>query len=135
MRRTPRLAVLPPDGCGVVRIGRVYDGRSDDDGRRVLIDRLWPRGLAKEKADVDDWCREVAPSTELRKWFGHDPERFTEFGRRYRAELKGGPQAAALADLRDQVERAAEVTLLTAARDPEVSHAAVLAALLGRRRS
>ena len=115
----------------VVRIGRVYDGRTAHDGRRVLIDRLWPRGLTKAEADVDQWSREVAPSTELRKWFGHQPERFAEFGRRYPAELHSGPQAAALEDLRREVEKYGEVILLTAAKDPSTSHAAVLADLLG----
>ncbi|MGZ4694395.1 MAG: DUF488 domain-containing protein, partial [Acidimicrobiales bacterium] len=70
-----------------VRVGRVYDERTRADGLRVLVDRLWPRGLTKATADLDDWCREVAPSTALRRWYAHDPERFDEFGRRYRAEM------------------------------------------------
>ena len=70
-----------------VQIRRVYDPPQPDDGRRVLVDRLWPRGLSKERARLDDWCREIAPSTELRKWYDHDPDRYVEFARRYRAEL------------------------------------------------
>src|SRR5437867_304815 len=74
---------------------RVYDPPSKDDGYRVLVDRLWPRGLTKSKAHVDVWLKEVAPSTELRKWFGHEPEKWPEFQKRYRAEMKAQPQAMA----------------------------------------
>src|ERR1700761_9116634 len=74
-----------------VRIKRVYEPRSEQDGKRILVDRLWPRGLSKEKAAVDLWLKDVAPSTELRKWFAHDPARWTEFRRRYEEELKQTP--------------------------------------------
>ncbi|MGZ4521264.1 MAG: DUF488 domain-containing protein, partial [Mycobacteriaceae bacterium] len=70
-----------------VNVRRAYDEPGAGDGARVLVDRIWPRGLSKERADFDEWCRTVAPSTELRKWYAHDPERFEEFGRRYRTEL------------------------------------------------
>ena len=70
-----------------VRVRRVYDEPAGDDGARVLVDRLWPRGLTKARADLTEWCKEVAPSTELRRWYGHDPAKFNEFARRYRAEL------------------------------------------------
>lgn len=112
-----------------VRIRRVREERGDDDGTRVLVDRLWPRGLAKADADHDEWCRDVAPSAELRRWFGHDPDRFSEFARRYRAELDTEPASSALEHLRT-VAAAGPLTLLTATRDPEVSHARVLADVL-----
>jgi uncharacterized protein YeaO (DUF488 family) len=71
-----------------VRYRRVYDDASPEDGRRILVDRIWPRGVRKEDARLDDWLRDVAPSTELRRWYGHDPERYEEFRRRYLAELR-----------------------------------------------
>ncbi|MGH3783939.1 MAG: DUF488 domain-containing protein [Pseudonocardiaceae bacterium] len=72
-----------------VQVDRVYDEGTPEDGARVLADRIWPRGLTKNQADLDEWCKQVAPSTALRKWYGHDPDRFEEFGRQYRAELDG----------------------------------------------
>jgi uncharacterized protein YeaO (DUF488 family) len=110
-----------------VRVARVYDDPSDEDGTRVLVDRLWPRGLRKELAHLDSWCRSVSPSTELRVWYGHDPERFEEFTDRYRAELAGPDRQAALRSL---AELAGTVTLLTATAALEISHAAVLADVL-----
>lgn len=112
-----------------IRIGRVYDPRVRGDGNRVLVDRIWPRGLSKVKADLDEWCKVVAPSTALRKWYHHDPRRFAEFDRRYRAELDGPEQAEALAHLRKLAQRR-NLTLLTATKEPEISEAAVLADLL-----
>jgi uncharacterized protein YeaO (DUF488 family) len=112
-----------------VRVGRVYDPRVRGDGNRVLVDRIWPRGLSKVKADLDEWCKAVAPSTELRKWYHHDPSRFEEFARRYRAELSGPEQAEALAHLR-KLAGSRNLTLLTATKDPEISEAAALADLL-----
>ena len=113
-----------------VRVRRIYDPPENDDGTRVLVDRLWPRGLAKTKAGLAEWCKEVAPSTELRKWYGHDPARTEEFGRRYRAELQEPERAAALQHLRDLAARQ-PLTLLTATKDPGISEAAVLADLIG----
>ena len=113
-----------------VQIRRVYDPPQPDDGRRVLVDRLWPRGLSKERARLDDWCREIAPSTELRKWYGHDPDRYAEFTRRYHAELGDPERAAALAHLRELAGRG-RLTLLTATKRSDISEAAVLADLLG----
>ena len=107
-------------------IKRIYDPADPADGTRVLVDRLWPRGMKKENAHLDAWIKEVAPSPELRTWFGHDPERFDEFSARYRAELQGN---AALAELR-KLGRDKPVTLLYAARDPQVNHALVLQAVL-----
>jgi uncharacterized protein YeaO (DUF488 family) len=114
-----------------VRVRRVYDEPASDDGTRVLVDRIWPRGLAKTKADLAEWCKQVAPSNELRKWYGHDPARSEEFVRRYRAELREPERAAALQHLQRLAERR-PLTLLTAARDPQISQAAVLADLLRR---
>lgn len=110
-----------------LRLARVYDTPGDDDGYRVLVDRVWPRGVRKEDARVDLWLKEAGPSTELRKWFGHDPERFEEFARRYGAELEGSP---ALAELREIVATHPVVTLLYGAKDTEHNQAVVLADVL-----
>jgi uncharacterized protein YeaO (DUF488 family) len=112
-----------------VRVRRVYDAPEPADGTRVLVDRLWPRGLAKAKADIDEWCKDIAPSTELRKWYAHDPARFDEFSRRYQTELKEPEPAEALAHLRT-LAKGRPLTLLTATREPEISEAAVLAEMV-----
>ena len=114
-----------------VRVRRIYDDAAPEDGKRVLVDRVWPRGVRKEDARLDEWAKDVAPSSELRTWYGHDPEKFGEFRRRYTAELEEPPPRDALDRLR---ELAAEgpVTLLTATRDIGRSQAAVLAQLLQR---
>jgi uncharacterized protein YeaO (DUF488 family) len=112
-----------------VRVRRVYDEPTDEDGTRVLVDRVWPRGLSKDKAHVDEWCKQVAPSTELRKWYAHDPGRFAEFTRRYRAELEDPERAEALTRLR-KLARDRTLTLVTATRAIEISQAAVLADVL-----
>lgn len=112
-----------------VRVRRVYDAPEPADGTRVLVDRLWPRGLAKARADIDEWCKDIAPSTELRKWYAHDPARFDEFSRRYQAELKGPQPAEALAHLR-ALAKGKPLTLLTATKEPQISEAAVLAGLV-----
>jgi uncharacterized protein YeaO (DUF488 family) len=114
---------------GTVRVRRVYEEPEPGDGTRVLVDRIWPRGLTKAKAALDEWYKDVAPSDELRKWYGHDPDRFEEFGRRYRLELHDPRRAEALAHLR-ALARDRPLTLLTATRQPEISEAAVLAGLL-----
>jgi uncharacterized protein YeaO (DUF488 family) len=113
-----------------VRTKRVYAEPSPEDGKRILVDRLWPRGLTKEKARVDLWLKDVAPSNELRKWFGHDPEKWTEFKTRYREELKSNPEPLAL--LRREAAQG-PFTLLYGARDEEHNEAIVLAALLDKR--
>ena len=110
-------------------IKRVYLPAAAGDGRRILVDRLWPRGLRKSEAEIDDWMKQVAPSPELRKWFGHDPGRWEEFQRRYRAEIASNPAIAELA----AIAAAQPVTLLYAAHDEEHNHARVLAAYLGER--
>lgn len=105
------------------QLKRIYDEPSTDDGYRVLVDRLWPRGVSKEAAKLDEWNKEVAPSPELRTWFNHDPERFQEFRKRYEAELAGRE-----AFLRPLIEKASDsrVTLLYAAKDRMHNHAVVL---------
>ena len=108
-----------------VRARRVYEAPDAADGRRVLVDRLWPRGLAKAAAHLDEWLKAIAPSDELRRWYGHDPVKFEEFRRRYGEELRDPEHAEALAHLRDQAA-AGPVTLLTATRDLEHSEAADL---------
>ena len=116
-------------GRGKVQVRRVYEAPTASDGTRVLVDRLWPRGLAKADAALDEWCKQVAPSTELRTWYAHDPDRFEEFGRRYRSELDDPEWAEALAHLRELAEERT-LTLLTATRQPELSEAQVLSRLL-----
>jgi uncharacterized protein YeaO (DUF488 family) len=112
-----------------IRARRVYDEPTAEDGLRVLVDRLWPRGLNKAAAQVDEWCRQVAPSAQLRKWYGHDPERFAEFRHRYLAELEDPERAAALQQLRE-LAQGQTVTLLTATKNVEISQAAVLVELI-----
>ncbi len=112
-----------------IRVRRVYDAPSPGDGARVLVDRVWPRGLRKDAARLDDWAKDVAPSTDLRKWYAHDPAKFDEFRRRYQAELTEPGPAQALERLRTQAA-AGPVTLLTATKDLDISQAVVLAALL-----
>jgi uncharacterized protein YeaO (DUF488 family) len=112
-----------------VRVRRVYDEPEPDDGTRVLVDRVWPRGLTRDKARLDQWSKQVAPSTQLRKWYSHDPERFEEFDRRYREELNDAEHAPALEHLRE-LARSGTLTLLTATRHAEISQARVLADLI-----
>lgn len=115
--------------AGLVQVRRVYEPPERGDGSRVLVDRLWPRGISKEKAALEEWCRQVAPSTELRKWYGHDPTRFHEFRRRYRAELRRGEAAQAVEHL-SQIARRRTLTLLTATKDLDISGATVLAEVI-----
>ena len=112
-----------------VRLKRAYDPASASDGYRVLIDRLWPRGITREHARLDEWARDLAPSAELRSWFGHDPSRFAEFSRRYNAELVA--QKDKLRELRKRA-RNGRLTLVYGARDTEHNDAVVLAAILRR---
>jgi uncharacterized protein YeaO (DUF488 family) len=109
-----------------VRIKRAYEPPARGDGVRILVDRLWPRGLRKDDAHFDQWRKDVSPSTELRKYYGHRPERFAEFAKRYGAELRRRDAAAAVHEIAELTRRR-PVTLLTAARDLEHSEAAVLA--------
>jgi uncharacterized protein YeaO (DUF488 family) len=111
---------------GRIRVARVYDEISRDEGQRVLVDRIWPRGVRKDDPRVGTWCKEVAPSKDLREWYQHRPELFSEFASRYEAELR---DSAALQELR-KLARTGPVTLVTATRDLDISQAAVLAKLL-----
>lgn len=112
-----------------IRVRRIYEQPSPQDGTRVLVDRIWPRGLTKARAELGEWCKQVAPSTPLRKWYDHDPARFEEFRRRYRAELQEPERAAALQHLR-ALANDRPLTLLTATKHPDISEAMVLADLL-----
>jgi uncharacterized protein YeaO (DUF488 family) len=110
-----------------IKIKRIYDPAAEDDGRRILVDRLWPRGIKKDDAAIDEWLKDIAPSNELRKWFSHDPSKWTEFKERYIEELK---------QKRDMVERLrmdadkGGITLVFAAKDTEHNNAAVLMELI-----
>lgn len=112
-----------------VRVRRIYDPPAAEDGIRVLVDRRWPRGVSKARADLDEWCTAVAPSDSLRRWYGHLPERFDEFEARYRAELQEPDRASALRHLKVMAAHD-RLTLLTATKHVEISQAAVLACLL-----
>ncbi|MEJ2552724.1 MAG: DUF488 domain-containing protein [Gammaproteobacteria bacterium] len=110
-----------------IRLKRVYDPPTPEDGYRVLVDRIWPRGLGKDRAKIDLWLKDIAPSTALRRWFNHDPEKWHEFERRYRRELAG------LSDLLDQVKgraKASRVTLLYAAKNTRYNNAVALKSFL-----
>jgi uncharacterized protein YeaO (DUF488 family) len=112
-----------------ITIKRIYEEPGPNDGMRVLVDRLWPRGIKKENAAIDLWLKEVAPSNELRKWFQHDPAKFAEFRQRYETELHSPEQQAALTKLHQLVEQG-PLTLLFAAKDSEHSNAWVLRDIL-----
>jgi uncharacterized protein YeaO (DUF488 family) len=110
-----------------VMLKRAYESPAQNDGYRVLVDRLWPRGLAKVKAKIDLWLKAVAPSTELRQWFGHDPEKWREFEKRYRAELKNNP---AWLELQSLARQKKDITLVYATKDQLHNEAVVLKKLL-----
>jgi uncharacterized protein YeaO (DUF488 family) len=114
-----------------VYIKRAYDPPAPEDGARILVDRLWPRGLKRDAAKLDLWLKEVAPTDELRRWFGHNPERWPEFKKRYRAEL--AKNKAAVKTLREQATGGKPLTLIYAAKDPLHNNAVVLKTLLDRR--
>ena len=120
----------PKRRAASIAIKRAYDKPSAKDGVRILIDRLWPRGLSKAKLKIDAWPRELTPSTDLRKWYGHEPARFAEFRRRYRAEL--AEHAKELDALRTMV-KGRSATLITATREVDLSHAAVMRGILRRK--
>jgi uncharacterized protein YeaO (DUF488 family) len=121
----------PKRRASMIAIKRAYDKPSPQDGVRILIDRLWPRGLTKAKLKIDVWPRALAPSTALRKWYGHEPNRFAEFRRRYHAEL--AEHADGLQALRATV-RGRAATLITATREVDLSHAVVLREMLQRKK-
>jgi uncharacterized protein YeaO (DUF488 family) len=112
-----------------IRVRRIYDHPDRDDGVRVLVDRVWPRGMRKADAKLDEWAKDLAPSTDLRTWYGHDPAKFSEFRRRYVTELDAPGPRQKLAAIQ-ALATGKPVTLLTASRDVDISQAAVLAELL-----
>ncbi|HEU4572464.1 MAG TPA: DUF488 family protein [Candidatus Limnocylindrales bacterium] len=112
-----------------VRIARAYDPPTPDDGVRVLVDRVWPRGLGRDELRIEEWARDVAPSTELRRWFGHDVERWPEFRRRYREELRE-PDRAAIVRRLAEIARDRTLTLVYSAKDREHNQAVVLAEVI-----
>lgn len=112
-----------------VKIGRIYDPIVPGEGARVLVDRLWPRGISKERADLALWAKTVAPSTELRKWYAHDPAKFAEFTQKYEEELQEPPASTELAVLQEMVTKE-PVLLLTASKALDISEAVVLQKLL-----
>ena len=113
----------------MITIKRAYEPPSRDDGTRILVDRLWPRGLKKEQAQIEKWMRELGPSNELRQFFGHDPQRWQEFRKRYRAELKRAEAKSMLAELR-QVARSGNLTLVYSAKDEAHNQAVVIREVL-----
>ena len=129
---------MPPAGTaptladmakGRVQVRRIYEDTEPNDGSRVLVDRVWPRGMSKDRADLTEWCKQVAPSTQLRKWYSHDPDKYEEFARRYRDELSEPERAEALEHLRELVSQG-DLTLLTASKRADISEATVLADVL-----
>jgi uncharacterized protein YeaO (DUF488 family) len=115
-----------------LKIKRVYEQPAKGDGKRILVDRLWPRGLTKEKASIDLWLKDIAPSTELRKWFGHDPDKWKEFKKRYYQELKNNKEPVAI--LNEELKTKV-VTLLYGAKDEQHNEALVLKEWLNRQHS
>lgn len=115
----------------MIRIKRIYEQLGDDDGYRILIDRLWPRGISKESAHIDLWLKQIAPSTELRKWFQHDPAKWKEFGERYRGELSREKEH--LLRIKELEKAHGNVTLLYAGKDEEHTHALVILDMLHKK--
>lgn len=120
-----------PEGAPDIRVKRIYDPPDAKDGARALVDGLWPRGVRKDEARLTLWLKDIAPSADLRRWFGHDPARFAEFARRYRAELAANKDAV---DRMENLMKSGRVTLLYAAHDEEHNNARVLADYLKRAR-
>ena len=108
-----------------IRVRRIYDDSEPSDGARVLVDRVWPRGVSKDHAHLDEWLKNVAPSNELRQWYGHDPDKYAEFARRYRDELNDDTRAEAFDQLKELADKGT-LTLLTASKRDDISQAAVL---------
>ncbi len=115
----------------MLKIKRAYNGKAPGDGRRIYVDRLWARGLSKAEAAIDEWLKELAPSDELRRWFGHEPAKFAEFRQRYVAELSAPEKTPLLKRIADTAEEG-DVTLVYSARDTEHNNAVVLAEVIGK---
>ncbi|MFA1821774.1 DUF488 domain-containing protein [Virgibacillus oceani] len=114
-----------------VQIKRIYEEKNNDDGIRVLVDRVWPRGMSKADAGLDEWIKEIGPSSNLRKWFNHDPEKFAEFKKKYKDELQSGEQKKALDQLKDIIKKhRKDVTLLFGSKEEKYNQAAVLKEIL-----
>lgn len=109
---------------------RIYEQGSSDDGLRILVDRIWPRGVSKEEANLDYWAKEIAPSPELRKWFGHDPDKYEAFAEKYKEELKSGKQLEELEHVKTMIRSNGKATLLYGAKDEMHNQAKVLKAVL-----
>ena len=114
----------------MIRIKRIYDKPDNKDGRRILVDRLWPRGIKKENARIDLWLKDIAPSNKLRKWFSHDPDKWNEFRKNYKEELKNKPEL--LKQLNEESGKG-DITLLFSAKDTEYNNAVVLKGVLARK--
>lgn len=113
-----------------IQIKRIYEDAAEGDGKRVLVDRLWPRGVSKEEAKLDEWMKDVAPSTDLREWYGHDPARYEEFAKKYRKELADSPEAQVAVQQLLAWQKDHVVTLLYGAKDTKENQAVVLAEYL-----
>lgn len=113
-----------------IKLKRAYDPAHESDGKRILVDRLWPRGVSKEKAQLDKWMKEVAPSTELRQWFNHDPDKFEDFEKKYRQELQTGEQKASYDRLKEIQKEHDRITLVFGAKEEEYNHPQVLKEML-----
>ena len=115
-----------------IHVKRAYEPAAKSDGYRVLVDRVWPRGVSKDEIRIDEWAKEIAPSTKLRQWFGHDPQRWTEFQKRYRDELRDPAQRQRLRDLLAGAKGSRAITLVYSAKDEEHNQAIVLCSVLER---
>ncbi|ASN03998.1 DUF488 domain-containing protein [Virgibacillus necropolis] len=114
-----------------VNLKRVYEDKVDSDGVRILVDRVWPRGMSKEDAKLDHWIKEIGPSSDLRKWFGHDPEKYEDFKQKYKKELQNGEQGEALKEIKDITKKHDKnVTLLYASKEEKYNQASVLKEIL-----
>src|SRR5699024_8875429 len=113
-----------------VRTKRVYDKKASSDGKRILVDRIWPRGVSKEEADLDEWFKDIGPSDELRKWFNHEDDKFPEFAKRYRKELQAGEQKASYDQLKEIQKQYKTITLLFGAKNEKHNQAVVLKDML-----
>ena len=113
---------------GELKIKRIYDAPEPSDGERFLVDRLWPRGISKEKAELSDWVKDIAPSQELRKWFNHEEEKYPEFSKKYTTELESNPDASDFKQKVNELLKTENVTLLFAAKSDKLNNAVVLSA-------